>query len=132
MYPIIPASFHFSETLRDVPARFKQPEERQARSFLQIIELLFPLHPGWPVGDIHPDPFKQIELRLDLSIMLCRLTPRQKEFCPLLGEEGLTVNEVSGRLKVPRTSLYDEIKSIRAIQKYLLSDQLHQRGKDQV
>ena len=76
--------------------------------------LIDTVHQG-SMGDIHPDPFKQIELRLDLSIMLCRLTPRQKELCLLLGEEGLTVNEASGRLKVPRTSLYDEIKRIRAI-----------------
>jgi RNA polymerase sigma factor (sigma-70 family) len=76
--------------------------------------LIDTVHQG-SMGGIHPDPFKQIELRLDLSIMLCRLTPRQKELCRLLGEEGLTIKEASGRLNVPRTSLYDEIKRIRTI-----------------
>jgi len=88
--------------------------------------LIDTVHQG-SMGGTHPDPFKQIELRLDLSIMLCRLTPRQKELCLLLGEEGLTVKEASGRLNVPRTSLYDEIKRIRAI---FRSEQLDEYLKD--
>ena len=61
------------------------------------------------------DPSKQIELKLDISITLCRLTPHQRELCHLLGEGDLTVKEVSTRLKVPRSSIYDEIKRIRSI-----------------
>lgn len=61
------------------------------------------------------DPFKQIEFKLDLSVAFRGLTSRQRELCRLLGEAGLTVTQAGARLNIPRTSLYDEIKRIRAI-----------------
>ncbi len=62
-----------------------------------------------------PDPFFEIQLKIDLSKVLQKLTPKQKELCRLLGEEGLTVKEASEYLKTPRSTIYDELKRIRPI-----------------
>jgi RNA polymerase sigma factor (sigma-70 family) len=77
--------------------------------------------------DVCCDPFHQIEFRLDLSITIRRLTPRQKELCNLIGEGGLTIKDAGVQLNVPRTSLYDEIKRSRAIFK---RDRLDEYLKD--
>ena len=53
-----------------------------------------------------------LPLRMDLATILTRLTPHQQAICRLL-TEGETVTAVSRSLKVPRTTLYDEIKRIR-------------------
>jgi len=44
-----------------------------------------------------------------------RLTPLQKQLCQLLGEEGLNVQDVSRKLRVPRATIYDELKRIRKV-----------------
>lgn len=67
------------------------------------------------VTDASPNPFLEIQLKIDLSKALQKLTPQQKELCRLLGEKGLTVKEVSQYLKTPRSTLYDELKRIRTI-----------------
>jgi predicted DNA-binding protein YlxM (UPF0122 family) len=43
------------------------------------------------------------------------LNPKQKKLCYLLGQKGITIKEVSELLKTPRTTVYDEIKRIRAV-----------------
>jgi RNA polymerase sigma-70 factor (ECF subfamily) len=67
------------------------------------------------VSDTAPNPFLGIQLKIDLSKALQKLTPKQKELCLLLGEKGLTVKEASEYLKTPRSTIYDELKRIRTI-----------------
>jgi len=55
------------------------------------------------------------DARVDLAKAFERLTPRQRQLCQLLGEEGLNVQEASRRLGVPRATLYDELKRIRKV-----------------
>ncbi len=54
-------------------------------------------------------------LQLDLARALSHLTPRQRELCQLLLEHEISIVEASQRLGVPRSSLYEELKHIRAI-----------------
>ncbi len=67
------------------------------------------------ISDTAPNPFLEIQLKIDLSKALQKLTPTQKELCFLLGEKGLTVKEASDYLKTPRSTIYDELKRIRTI-----------------
>lgn len=50
---------------------------------------------------------------IDVARALDALTPLQKWLCRMLGEEGLSVKEAAERLRIPRATLYDEIKRIR-------------------
>ena len=52
---------------------------------------------------------------LDVARALERLTPAQRRLCAMLGEEGLSVKEAAARLRIPRGTLYEEIKRIRKI-----------------
>jgi len=62
-----------------------------------------------------PDPFFRVDLRIDLSKALQKLTPYQKRLCRLLAEKGLTVKEASEYLETPRSTIYDELERIRKI-----------------
>lgn len=53
------------------------------------------------------------DARIDIAKALLRLTPRQRRLCMLLGEEGLSIKEAAERLRIPRGTLYEEIKRIR-------------------
>jgi RNA polymerase sigma factor (sigma-70 family) len=53
--------------------------------------------------------------RIDIDSALARLTPVQKQLCQMLGEEGLSIKEAAERLRIPRGSLYEEIKRIRRV-----------------
>ena len=55
-----------------------------------------------------------LPLQIDLATVLTRLTPQQQAICRLL-TEGETVTVISRSLKVPRTTLYDEMKRVRRI-----------------
>ncbi len=55
------------------------------------------------------------DARIDLEAALARLTPVQQRLCRLLGEEGLTVQEASRLLGLPRPTLYDALKRIRKV-----------------
>ncbi|MEO8040906.1 MAG: sigma-70 family RNA polymerase sigma factor [Betaproteobacteria bacterium] len=55
------------------------------------------------------------DARIDLEAVLARLTPFQQRLCRLLGEEGLTVQEASRLLGLPRATLYDALKRIRKV-----------------
>ena len=55
------------------------------------------------------------DARIDLEAALARLTPVQQRLCRLLGEEGLTVQEASRLLGLPRATLYDALKRIRKV-----------------
>ena len=50
---------------------------------------------------------------IDVARALEQLTPIQRRLCMMLGEEGLSVKEAAERLRIPRGTLYDEIKRIR-------------------
>ena len=53
--------------------------------------------------------------RIDLARAMALLTPAQQRLCRLLGEEGLSIKEAAERLRIPRGTLYEEIKRIRRI-----------------
>lgn len=53
--------------------------------------------------------------RIDLARVLKMLTPAQQRLCRLLGEEGVSVKEAAERLRIPRGTLYEEIKRIRRV-----------------
>ena len=53
--------------------------------------------------------------RIDVARALDRLTPAQRRLCAMLGEEGLSIKETAERLRIPRGTLYEEIKRIRKV-----------------
>ena len=53
--------------------------------------------------------------RIDIGRVLERLTPGQRQLCRMLGEEGLSIKEAAERLRIPRGTLYEEIKRIRKV-----------------
>jgi RNA polymerase sigma factor (sigma-70 family) len=57
-----------------------------------------------------PDQFGELQLKMDLSKILQKLTPQQKSICDLLGQQGMTVVEASDYLKIPRLKVYYELK----------------------
>lgn len=61
------------------------------------------------------DAAEGAELKMDLASALEKLTPRQKELCRLMLEEGLSVNEASKRFKTYRSEIYREVERIRRI-----------------
>jgi RNA polymerase sigma-70 factor (ECF subfamily) len=65
-----------------------------------------------------PDDLGSVErrhARIDIGRVLARLTPVQRQLCQLLGEEGLTIKEAAERLRIPRGTLYEEIKRVRQV-----------------
>lgn len=54
-------------------------------------------------------------VRMDLLRALAQLTPAQQRLCLMLGEEGLSIKEAAEQLRIPRGTLYEEIKRIRRI-----------------
>jgi RNA polymerase sigma-70 factor (ECF subfamily) len=70
-------------------------------------------------GDAREQRDAEQSLHLDLARALAHLTPRQRELCRLLLEQDLTMVEASQRLGVPRGTLYEELKHIRATFKAL-------------
>lgn len=57
------------------------------------------------------DPFFRVDLGIDLSRALKKLTLGQRKLYHLL-EKGFTVKEASKYLKTPRSTVYDELKRI--------------------
>ena len=53
--------------------------------------------------------------RIDLMRVSALLTPAQQRLCQLVGEEGLSIKEAAEKLRIPRGTLYEEIKRIRRI-----------------
>jgi len=54
-------------------------------------------------------------VRMDLLRVLARLTPAQQRLCVMLGQEGLSIKETAEQLRIPRGTLYEEIKRIRKV-----------------
>ncbi len=55
------------------------------------------------------------EARADIFKAMEHLTPLQQQLCHLLGCEGLSVQDVSRKLGIPRATIYDELKRIRKL-----------------
>jgi RNA polymerase sigma factor (sigma-70 family) len=53
------------------------------------------------------------DMRMDLLRALPLLTAPQQRLCVLLGHEGLSIKEAAERLRIPRGTLYAEVKRIR-------------------
>ena len=84
-------------------------DEEDSSSLLDIVDatqVREKEEPGRVLGD---------EARVDLVRAIERLTPHQRQLCQLLGDEGLTVQEVSRKLGIPRATIYDELKRIRKV-----------------
>jgi RNA polymerase sigma factor (sigma-70 family) len=60
-------------------------------------------------GDTHR------HLHIDLLRALALLTPAQQRLCRMLGEEGLSIKETAELLRIPRGTLYEDIKRIRKL-----------------
>jgi len=58
------------------------------------------------------DPFFRVDLGIDLSRVLKKFTPSQRKLWRLLREEALTMTEASDYLRIPRGTVYDELKRI--------------------
>ncbi len=53
------------------------------------------------------------EARADIFKAMEHLTPLQQRLCTMLGCEGLSVQDVSRKLGIPRSTIYGELKRIR-------------------
>lgn len=66
------------------------------------------------------------ELTLAIAKASEKLSLRQKKLCKALGEDGLNIYQASKVLKIPRTTIYEEINRIREIfREEGLQDYLH-------
>ena len=54
-------------------------------------------------------------VRMDLLRAVARLSPSQQRLCLMLGEEGLSIKVAAEQLRIPRGTLYEEIKRIRKV-----------------
>jgi RNA polymerase sigma-70 factor (ECF subfamily) len=54
-------------------------------------------------------------LRMDLLRAMARLTPSQQRLCVMLVEDGLSITEAAEQLRIPRSTLYEELKRIRKV-----------------
>jgi len=61
------------------------------------------------------DPTDRNDVRIDIARAMKQLTPRQRRLCTLLGEEGLSIKEAAVRLRIPRGTIYEDIKRIRKV-----------------
>lgn len=81
-------------------------DEEGAFSFLDKLSEM----KAGPVNEV-----RDAELRMDLDAALQKLSPRQRELCRLMLEEGMSVNEASKRFKTYRSEIYREVERIRGI-----------------
>ena len=61
------------------------------------------------------DLLDSADVRIDVTEVMSRLTREQRRLCELLGAQGLSIKEASEKLRIPRATLYEEIKRIRKI-----------------
>ncbi len=66
-------------------------------------------------GDLPDLSFLGIQIKIDMATALKKLTARQQTLCQLLGEQGMTIQEASTALGISRSTLYDELKCIKAL-----------------
>ena len=53
--------------------------------------------------------------RIDVRRALSKLTPAQQRLSVMLGVHGLSIKEAAEQLRIPRSTLYEEIKRIRQV-----------------
>ena len=63
-------------------------------------------------GIVDPSPHAEAELRIDLERAMAALTPEQRDLCRRLLTA--TIAEISAATGVPRPTLYDRLRQIRA------------------
>lgn len=68
-----------------------------------------------PGTGVRSDPELDIQLKIDVTAALRKLSPKQKKLCCLVREDGLAVKEISDYLETPRSTVCDELKRIRTI-----------------
>jgi RNA polymerase sigma-70 factor (ECF subfamily) len=61
------------------------------------------------------ESFDPADIRIDVTEVMRRLTPEQRRQCDLLGAQSLSIKEAAEKLRIPRATLYEEIKRIRKI-----------------
>lgn len=81
-------------------------ESDDAPTFADLLDAAKSREPG----DVHS--VDRNDARIDIAKALLKLTPRQRRLCMLLGEEGLSIKEAAELLRIPRGTLYEEIKRI--------------------
>ena len=59
------------------------------------------------------ESFDPADIRIDVTEIMSQLTPEQQRLCELLGVQGLSIKEAAEKLRIPRATLYEEIKRIR-------------------
>jgi RNA polymerase sigma-70 factor (ECF subfamily) len=84
-------------------------DTEDAPTFAEVLEATGSAQPG-SASAVDRD-----DTRIDIAKALQTLTPRQRHLCRLLGEEGLSIKEAAARLRIPRGTLYEEIKRIRKV-----------------
>lgn len=78
-------------------------------TFAELLAASDAMYPGEAGGADHQ------HARIDVGRVLTRLTPAQRRLCLMLGEQGLSIKEAAERLRIPRGTLYEEIKRIRKV-----------------
>ena len=84
-------------------------ESEDAPSLAQVLDV------GFESEADRDDALDARDARIDLARALGKLTDAQLRLCQLLGEEGPPIKEASERLRIPRGTLYEEIKRIRKV-----------------
>lgn len=72
------------------------------------------------------DMLNPADAQIDIGNVMRQLTPEQQLLCDLIGAQGLSIKEAAQKLRIPRGTLYEEIKRIRKIfVRHGLDDYLH-------
>jgi len=84
-------------------------ESEDAPTFADLVDVEQSREPG---GQELLDP---TDAHIDIANVIEVLTPDQQRLCDLLGAQGLSIKEAAERLRIPRGTVYEEIKRIRKI-----------------
>ena len=84
-------------------------ESEDAPTFADLVDAEQGREPG------ERDRVDPIDIHIDVTDVMRRLTPEQQRLCELLGAQGLSIKEAAEKLRIPRATLYEEIRRIRTI-----------------
>ncbi|MDD2773710.1 MAG: sigma-70 family RNA polymerase sigma factor [Elusimicrobiales bacterium] len=119
---------HMGKTVRAL-CRDKRRVLAEADSLDMPVTETATLQDKWELSHYDEATPREIELRLDMAAVLALLSPRQRELCRLLRQEGLNIKEASAAMKMPRATLYGDIERIRAIfAEAKLDEYLHRKN----
>lgn len=127
--PDTPPVAYMAQVLRNkLTDRIREQSADKRAGEQDLISLDAPLdgsEDGVTLGDVladressqsdEPGGVERDHARIDIARVLVRLTPQQQQLCRMLGEEGCSIKEASERLRIPRATLYEEIKRIRRV-----------------